>query len=292
MPHPSFAFITPSYAPDYELCCLLKRSLSKFNQVPHTHYIIVETRDIPMFSQLSDETTQIISVESVIPSWIFRFPLIKWCWFSFRSLPIRNWILQQLVKLSVGLVFREEIFVFLDSDIALIRPLEINQLVHNGNTRLFRIPEEGNIPSHYPWHRAAAKLLGLPIQDYFGARYIGHIISWRRDHLLRLYAHIEKKTELPWQLAVSRQWNLSEYILYGVFISEVLKGKSKHFFDDRSLCLEYWSEKKMSPAEIGAFVKKLEPWHTGVMISAKARMPIETHKQIIQKLETRSSTFQ
>jgi len=100
-----FALITPSYAPDFERCRLLCQSVEKFISPSVPHYIIVEQRDLPLFRQIQSSHTEIITVESVLPWWLKRLPLVKNGWLSFKTFPIRNWITQQLVKISVGTYF-------------------------------------------------------------------------------------------------------------------------------------------------------------------------------------------
>ena len=285
----SFALITPSYAPDFELCSLLKESLDKFVKGAYTHYILVDRKDLELFEKLRGPRTELLSVESLLPSWIFRLPFAKRWWFGLRSLPIRNWILQQLVKLSLGEHLKEEAFVFIDSDNALIRPFELGSLVRGGALRLFRVPGGGKIESHYKWHRTAGKLLGIEPKDYFGARYIGNLITWRRQHLIELSSHVERRWQRPFLEVIANCWHLSEYILYGVFISEVLKEQALHNPESESLCLEYWEERPLPPEKSREFLDRLEPQHVAVMLSAKSKMPVERRLQLIGELEARAS---
>jgi hypothetical protein len=110
-----FAVVTPSYTPDFDRCKLLARSVQKFVQ-PATHYIIVTRKDYPLFKKLQGPKTEILVVESLIPRWFFKLPLLKNGWLSFKTPPVRNWILQQIVKLSAGLHLEKDVLIYADGD--------------------------------------------------------------------------------------------------------------------------------------------------------------------------------
>lgn len=71
----TFAFITPSYARDFQRCKLLCWSIKRFISFPVNHYIIVDRKDFDLFQQLADSNTKILVVEDVLPSWIKRVPV-------------------------------------------------------------------------------------------------------------------------------------------------------------------------------------------------------------------------
>jgi Family of unknown function (DUF6492) len=175
-----FAIITPSYAPDFQRCQLLSWSIEQFISPPVTHYIIVDRRDLDLFRQLQKPNTEIITVESVLPSWIVKFPFVQNGWFSFKTFPVRNWLLQQIVKIEVSRQINRDVLVFVDSDVAFIRPFNFQNFIQEDRVRFFRIPDEDNTEMHNRWSQSATRLLGLPAMDYAGARYVGNAITWRR----------------------------------------------------------------------------------------------------------------
>lgn len=284
----TYALVTLSYAPDFERCRLLHESVQQFVTSPHRHYIIVDRRDLELFSSLKDSNTQVLAVEDLIPGWIMRMPFNRKWWLSFKSPPIRNWIFQQIVKLGFGRQVTEDVLVFFDSDVAFIKPFDLSWFEKDGRTRLFRIPGGANIPSHYRWHRTAAHLLGIPAQDYFGARFIGNGITWRREHVLQLHDHLQKVHGRDWMTTMAWQLHLSEYILYGVFVDQVLKEKSLHYEDKENFCLEYWLEKDMSDRDVDEFLSKLEPHHSAIMLSSKAPIDPQRYQAIVQRAEAGS----
>lgn len=279
----TYALITMSYGPDFERCRVLHDTVKRFITSDYRHYIIVDRRDYSQFQELSDSHTQILIVEDLLPRWIMRMPFTRKWWLSLRSPPIRNWIFQQIVKIAISKEVLEDVLVFIDSDVAFIKTFNLHQFEKEGKIRLFKVPGGANIPFHYKWHRAAGNLLGIPVQDYYGARYIGNVVTWRRENVLKLHQHLEKVHKQDWMKTLAWQWNLSEYILYGVFVDKVLKDASCHYEDKENFCLEYWLEKDLTEEEIAVFLAKLEPHHAALMLSSKAPIPLQKYKQIIEQ---------
>lgn len=208
---------------------------------------------------------------------------------KFEIPPLRNWILQQIIKISMAEHLSQDVFVYMDSDTALIRPFDLRSFEKEGKIRLFRIPGGGNIPSHYKWHRSAGHLLGIPPQDYYGARYITQMVTWRRNVVLQLYDRIETVHGRNWMDVLMWQWNLSEYILYGVFVDQVLKEQAGHYYEEENISLEYWLPQDMSDQEIDKFLNQLSPHHVTIMVSAKAKMSTERYASLLEKAQARAA---
>ncbi|WP_243902754.1 DUF6492 family protein, partial [Aetokthonos hydrillicola] len=167
-----FAIVTPSYAPDFERCRLLSWSIQQFVSPTVTHHIIVERRDLELFRQLESPYTKIHIVQSLLPWWIQRISGFKNGWFSFKSLPLRNWIVQQIVKISSAQCVEEDVLVFVDSDVTFIRPFNLEtSFIRSGLVRLFR-EHSYDAPAHVKGHQAANKLLGIPNNVYPDPGYI------------------------------------------------------------------------------------------------------------------------
>lgn len=275
-----FAVITPSYTPDFERCKLLARSVQKFVQ-PATHYIIVTQKDFPLFKQLQGPTTEILIVESLIPRWLFKMPLFKNGWFSLKTPPVRNWILQQIVKLSAGFQIEKDVLVYVDSDLSFIRPFDLQTLVRGDQVRLFRADDFQPIGD---WDVATAQLLGLPVQKF--ANYLQGIVTWRHDNVVKLFQHLEAVSGQEAIETLCRSWHLSEYQLYGSFVEHCLQENVGHFWDTRALCKEYWTPVNLSDAELETFLSNIEPEYVAVMISAKAGIAPKRYQALLEKYET------
>ncbi len=278
----NYAIVTPSYGPDFERCRLLCRSMDRMVTGDYRHILVVDERDRDQFRALEGPRTEIRTVESALPWWLRRPPFVRRWWFSFKTPPVRNWVLQQLVKLSVSDFIDCDNYVFIDSDVVFIRPFQVEDFSANGCLRLFRVPGAARKPSHFPWHRVSAELLGLPSTDYFGATYIGNLITWRREHLIALHKHIESVHRRPWLETVCRHWHLSEYILYGIFIEHVLGFEnSTHNPVDLPLCHISWTYPLESDEDLERFFSEVRSNHVAVMVSSKQHIPIPRYLHLL-----------
>lgn len=284
-----FAIVTPSYGPDFEQCRLLAESVKEFVPADVEHVLLVDRRDVPQFRPLAGPRTRVVEAESFLPRWVRRMPFSRKWWLSLKTLPVRSWILQQVVKLSVAEHLDADGYVMADSDVSFVRPFDPAEFVGaNGRVRLFRVPGLGTGPRYQKWHQSAAALLGLPQTNYFGANYIGNLISWRRDVLRGLYRRIEDATGRSWAAAVCSRLHLSEYILYGVFVEHVLGGRG-HEFQARAHCHISWEYDLKTPAGIDKFVGDLRPEHVAVMVHSKDRVPVSNYADRLRLAATPTS---
>ncbi len=278
-----FAIITPSYAPDFERCRLLSLSIQKYVSPCITHYIIVDRRDLLLFRQLQGPNTEILTVESLLPWWIQRIPLLKNGWLSLKTLPIRNWIIQQIVKILVAELINQDVLVFVDSDTAFVRPFNLESFIRDDQVRLFREPPY-DVAAHVKGHKTANQLLGISNVNYPDPGYIGNVITWRRENVYKLYQKLESISGKGWIETLANSWNLAEYILYGVFVDYFLQEESGHYYDSQKISHEYWNPQPLSNEQLQNFLAEIQPEHVAVMISAKAGIPVEQYEHLLHKI--------
>ena len=283
-----FCLITPSYKPDFARCRLLAESVARFAVSQLHHYIIVDRQDFHLFKQLENPNRTVITVESILPWWIQKIPLLKNGWFSLRTLPLRNWLVQQIVKLEMANHLREDVLIFVDSDVTFVRSFDYRQFVKEGKVRLFR--ESINDSSLYKtgtkWCNTATSLLNLPPFGEFNRQnpwinYIGNFITWKRDHVLQLHQHIEQVTQKSWISAIAPYWYFSEYMLYGIFVDRVLQENSCHYGDDLKISHNYWGTKPLGQEELQQFVREIPPESFAVMISSKSKTPVDSYASLV-----------
>ncbi|MEA5451132.1 DUF6492 family protein [Leptolyngbya sp. CCNP1308] len=281
---PSLALVTLSYRPDFHRCRLLVNSVGQLNQTPVRHYIIVDQRDYSVFQPLANAHTEILAVEALLPPWIRRLPLVNRAWLSLKTPPIRNWVLQQLVKISFARFASEAVTVFVDSDVVFIRPFDLTNFARQNQTRLFRVPEYYS-PDFEPLYAAAYRLLGLEGYRYGVARpnYIGNLISWRQSNVVALCDRIEQVGGRPWLETLARAKTLSEYILYGVFVDHVLGDAAGHVYDWSPLCHEYWRPRPLDDSQLAEFFTAVPPETIAVMVSAKAGISPDRYSRYLQR---------
>ena len=244
------------------------------------HWIIVERADLPLFRSLGNGRTTLVETEELLPVWLRRLNLRRLglrsnVWIQTRGKPIRGWLLQQLAKLALAEQLTADVLVHVDSDVTLVRPFGISQLIDRaGRVRLYERSAgvDESLPELVLWHRSAEELLGirpseLPLPDY-----ITHVVPWKRQNAVALLEHIERVTGRHWLRAVAAAWNVSEYILYGRFATDVLGQESGQYVTPSSLCLDYWTTAPLTDGELEAFLDKLGPEEIAVSITAKAGM--------------------
>jgi hypothetical protein len=282
------AVITPSYAPDAELCADLNVSVLRHTPGSVTHYIITPRRDVRLFSRLSGPRTQVLAVDDLLPRRLVPVPGAN-LWVNLRHPfpPIRGWMMQQLVKLQAAAQLPADQLLLVDSDVLLVRPVGAGTFTHDGRIRFYR-KEAGvtaRMTRHVIWHSVARELLGLPEERLPLPDYVSAFNVWDRQTVLALQARIQRVTGRYWLDALGAQLHLSEFVLYGVFVDRIL-GDSARVEPSKSMfCHSYWKDAPLSQAEADAFVLGLSEEDVAVMISAKSRTPVQVRRAALSSLQ-------
>jgi hypothetical protein len=262
----TLAFVTPSYGPDFERCALLVESMDCFAHA-HTHYVIVDAPDVPKFRALASNRTRVVDSREVMDTRFTRLPFRGGMWCNWRTLPMRGWISQQIRKLAVPQIANEQTLVMIDSDTAFVRPFSPDHVREGTGLGLLDVDYCADMVPK--WTRVAESLLGLktpaPLRGH-----VGHLIAWHRDHILGLQAHVEAVTGMPWQVAIGRNATFSEYILYGVYIRQVLGYPASHHQPTaRPLIKQPWDYDLRSEVGRASYFSEIEPGNIAVMIHSK-----------------------
>ena len=267
----TFALVTPSYWMDVERCRFLLETAERWVPADVRHYLVIAKRDLPLFRPMLTRRTSLIIVEDIIPRWLFRVPGLRRFWISLRTRPVKNWILQQIVKLSVPAAVTEDVLLYADSDMFFIAPFDPRSFERDGNVPLFaETGQRGLIPCNDAWQVVCSNLLGIPPQQDFDVNYVGQLIWWRRLNALAAVQRVQEIGGKPWQQAIAPLSGFSEYILYGLYADQILGAKSGHWHDPviRTLC--HWETAPLGPTDLETFKGKREPFHHSAMISAKS----------------------
>jgi hypothetical protein len=285
----SFGLITPSYAPDFQRCQLLAWTVQEFVKPPFQHYIVVDRCDYHRFKSLANARTQIITVESVLPWWIKREPIFRKVWLSLKTPPLRNWILQQITKIAIAQQLTEDVGIFIDSDVAFVRPFCLERLTKDNQVRLFRNITQNAIQRdmHRKWHESATQLLGINaidpnMPDYNVPDYIGNLITWKRHNVQLLCEHLEQQSGKSWMETLGKTWHLSEYVLYGLFVEQVLGERSGHYIASHNFCHDYWLPEKLDDHALQHWIETVMPEQVAVMISAKAGITVDRYEPMLK----------
>jgi hypothetical protein len=262
----SVAIVTPTYLPDLKRCELLAESLDRTTpDVPH--YLIVDRRDLAAFRHLEGRRRHLIESETLLGKWIWRIPGRKSFWLSLKAPPVRGWIIQQILKIAVIEAVPEQILVFCDSDTAFFRKFSREDLLVDGKVGLLDV----DLAGERQWTATARRLLGLAENHGIGSRtHVGNMICWNREIIKAMQQRIEKSTGLDWKLALARTTHFSEYMIYGIFVCEVLGyDRVDHAPSSVPLVKPSWHIPLLTDSDIEAFFTDFDPRTVAVMIHSK-----------------------
>jgi Family of unknown function (DUF6492) len=244
----TWAVITPSYKGDFERCRILCQSMDAFLTGAWHHYIVVEKVDYEVFSALSNERRTIIEMESILPRSFYhlaRIPFVnsRSLWFSFKTGFMIGWQVQQLIKLQMAFEVKEEGLLYCDSDVFFVRPFDVSLLVNDGQFYFYSTEhcfprEQAPNPTYI---EASFKQLGLGENPFPSPSYVENIVAWHAPTVKLLCDHIEHVSGRDWRVALGRNFILSEYSLYGLFVDRVLEQKSHLKLSRHSFCKTAWS---------------------------------------------------
>lgn len=277
----SYAIVTPSFRTDADRCALLIESVERF-VAPHVkHYVIIDRRDLPLFRPLVSSRTELLIVEDIVPGWLIRVPGIRRFWLSLRTRPVKNWILQQLVKISIPFALRTDVLLYSDSDVFFIKPFDPRTLERGGNVPLYReTGQRGVIDFNDRWQAVGSRLLGLPVETGCDTNYVGNVITWRRENVVSMCECIEQNMLVKWQRAIVPLSVFSEYILYGLFADRLLGTSSGHWHDPVTRTLCHWQPTLLDIAGLEKLKQGERPEHYSVMISAKSKTPVADIRRV------------
>jgi hypothetical protein len=276
----SFAIVTPTYLPDLARCELLAESLDRTNP-DLAHYLIVDRRDHESFKHLENGKRRIIESESLVGSCFWRAPGSKAFWLSFKAIPARGWIIQQILKIASVDIIPEQTLIFCDSDMAFFRQFDRNDILVDGKIGLLDVDF---VPDRR-WVAAARRLLGVAQQQGNARNHVGNMICWNRETVKAMRERIESSTGLQWQIALARTTNFSEYMIYGIFVREVLGYNAvDHAPSTVRLVKASWDKPLTTTCEISTFFADFDPKTVAVMIHSKDGIDPARYRPQLERL--------
>jgi Family of unknown function (DUF6492) len=278
--------MTKSFAPDFELCADLHRSLLDCTPDSVHHHIIAPRQDLKLFGRLAGSRTHIRSEAEFLPGSFVSSPFGNFTVNLGRPFPpVRGWILQQLVKLAAVAASEDDVVLVADSDVEFIRPFTVETFVRDGVLRFFRRPNyiTEQLPRHITWHRVSRALLGLPPADPPYTDYIWGMVACDPRIVRQMLARVEATTGRPWTTVIAGQLHFSEWTLYGMFVDELSATRAKSFVSDDPLCLAYWDTSPLSSHEAIDFLHGARPTDIAAMISAKSHTPLAIRRAAFAK---------
>lgn len=275
------AVITPSYAPDIDLCRDLNRSVLDCTEPAVRHFIITPRRDLGLFARLKGPRTEVWPVDELLPRYMRAVPGANFWLNLHRPVPpVRGWVMQQLVKLAAAERVEADVLLLIDSDALIVRPVTADTFRSNGRLRFYRkdLAVDERLPRHLAWHETARRLLGLPPAQPPLPDYVSAFNVWERRTVLALQDRIQQTAGRPWLDSVAAQLHVSEFILYGVFTDEVLGDQAQVEPSASMLCHSYWHPRPLNAAGARAFIRSMPAGDVAVMISAKSGTPLDVRR--------------
>ena len=276
------AVMTASYEADFDRCALLCESMDQFMRGDWHHYILVERADIRLFEKLRGPKRTVVSEAELFPAWLRSFPDPftmgrRRLWLSPFSAPLRGWHAQQLRRLAMARHVEADTLLSIDSDVVLVRPFDPASLSEANSLRMFRA-DNGALhatPGHLEWLAHAGRILGLPQRPDPAHDYISNMVAWRVDTARALLDHIEKHNNMSWIRAVISSRAISECMIYGRFVDEILLGAGHHP-DARSLSHVLWFKETypQTPEGLDAFMRELQPDQIAIGVQSFVGHPL------------------
>lgn len=275
----SYAIITPTYKNDYALAIDLCESIEKYLPNLLTHYLVIPYSDRRLFSSLKSSRRKIIYKEDVLREAGFKhlpaptsvsIPGLRTIrlneqWISPNFQRTSGWIIQQLIKLSAPSYTDAENLLFVDSDVVFIRSFDPNDVLHNGKLPLHKHENNVNKPTHITWINKGLCTLKIERDKFELASYIGSIVFWRRENILKLQSYIERINEDRWQMHLSMENNFSEYMLYGLYCTNILGDASLQQVTELKICHTLWEP---NGDTLDDFLSQIGPGHVAIHIQS------------------------
>lgn len=281
------AVVTPSYAPDFDLCSDLNRSVLRFSPEQVHHHIVVPRRDLDLFGRLAGPRTHIHRAAGYLPGSFVPVPRVNLTVNLRRPYPpLRGWITQQIIKLAATADFDADAVLLVDSDIEFVRPFTPETYVRDGVVRFYRKPGaiSERLPRHVIWHHTARELLGLPPAQPPFTDYICAPVPWSPSIVTALIERVEGVTRRPWADAIGSRLHFSEATLYGVFVEHVLGVPATSFASEDMRCHNHYDEVPLDEPALREFLGAIGPDDLAVMISAKSRTPLGVRRAALRAL--------
>jgi hypothetical protein len=279
------AVITPSFRGDAEIFSDLHRSVLDFTPAGTVHHVFVPQQDKQLFSRYEGPRCRVRTSSELMPRRYIRIGRGDSYLNALRPWPpVRGWITQQAIKIAAAAGLDADVVLVADSDVVLVRPVSARRFTAAGRPLLFREDDGVNagMQRHLIWHRVARELFGLPpappppLPDY-----VSSFNFWEPAAVRAMQQRIQETTGRDWLDAFTSQLHISEFMLYGIFVDEVLSAGGPRPQSDTAVCHNTWQTTPMDHGEAIAFADRLGPDAVAMMISAKSHTPVEIRRAAI-----------
>jgi hypothetical protein len=250
----------------------------------------VPGRDRAVFEPLRSPRTEIWSVDHFLPRRMVGVPKAN-MWLNVRRPfpPVRGWVMQQVMKLCAAAELGADVTILVDSDVLFVRPIKLETFQQGTKLRFYKKPEaiDVTLPRHLVWHNVARDMLGLPpagrppLPDY-----VGPLHAWDRKVVTALRDRIEYVAGRPWAHVIASRVHFSEWILYGIFVDEILGTEARVSEVDSTLCRTYFDAAPLDDEATERFVAGLAPDDVAISISAKSHPSLAARRRALARMSS------
>lgn len=276
--------VTPTYAPDFSRCEAMLKSSARYVSGVNQHLILIDEPDWALFKPLESANVKLACKSEYLPTAISRIPFQKRWWLTRCSLPVRGWILQQIVKLAVAAQSRADSVSFIDSDVLFVKPFHLDRLWHEGQLRLFRDvrgPKQYRNIRYRNWYSFACNALDLGKPEHQHSAFISQLASMRPELVRRLFTKLETSFQRPWYQILLNRLDFSEYTLYGLFAESLGEERSGHYFTQSELCHSSWFYDIHTEKDIQSFVAKRSKDQCAIHLQSNLGLRPEALMQVL-----------
>ena len=277
--------ITPSYQADARVFEQLHRSVLEFTPESTVHHVFVPMQDRHLFTQYEGARCRIWTSSELLSARYLGLPETNRHLNASRPRPsVGGWVIQQAIKIAAAAQLDAEVVLLADSDVVLVRPVRADRFRSEGRLNLCR--HENSITpdtNHFRWHQIARDLLGLPQAPPPLHDYISPLNFWEPATVRAMQARIKDVTGKAWLDAFTSEQTISEYILYGVFVDEILSAAGPRPPGVWGVSLNAHQRTPLDHDAAIAFANRLGPAAVAIMISARSDTPEEVRRTAIRR---------
>jgi hypothetical protein len=302
------AILTPTFERDLEYFRDLHESVLRFTDDDVRHYVVVPRRDLPLFKTLQSGRMTLLASEDLLPSRFIstyalsrslrkapkvggRVPPIQAVNLRHPWPPVRGWIVQQIVKLAVVAGLDVDVVLAVDSDIALIRRLDVDRLVSNGSVRFYRSSEPltSDLTRHARWHVVARELLGLPGTSADAHDYVSSPVAWDPRIVREMLMRIQSVGGRSWFDMVAGHLHFSECILYGLYVDALGGDADRSFTASNTLCHTYWGQSPLDELTARSFLESIDASDVAINIQSTTGTALDVRRLVIATAQGRGA---
>jgi Family of unknown function (DUF6492) len=293
---PDWAVVTPSYIGDLQRCNLLCESMDTFLQGPWHHYVIVDRRELHLFSHLNSPRRTVLIEQNILPreiKYLGRLPFGRKLklWWSWKTGFMGGWQIQQLLKLQMAYLVKQDAMLMCDSDTFFIKPFDVSTWAENGVIRFYRSdwdrPEmEGEDLTKFS--NAAFYVLDLKAPRYPVNGYVDNMIPWHAPTVREALDYVTKKQGKAWYLALGRITIFSEYTLYGLYVDRIAQNKTVLAPTGETICYTIWVKDDDKLQTLESTIETLPPNIVAVGVQSNLGTDPKIQAQLFRKIIQRN----